>query len=195
MEKGIQEEVRRQILKQFSLDEGKEYLELRTDNDYNTLSARINNEVYKGKERCLNLNTLKRFFDHWKKGLDYSFSKNTLDTLAKYVSFGNWSDLEVNLFAPMSGFIENPSVEIGSKWVVKYWPDREVTLMVIGENRYRIIATNVEKLEKGDEGTARIFVAGSLFCLTDMVRGGTPIGDYCSAPGHVITRIKKTFDV
>ena len=185
----IQEEVRRQILKQLCLDTGREYIELRTDNDYNTLSSCIENET----GNALNINTLKRFFDQWKKGLKYSFSKDTLDTLAGYVGFGNWSDLEVNLFAPMSGFIKNPSVEIGSEWMVKYWPDREVTLKVTGENRYRIISTNVEKLEKGDEGTIRVLAAGYLFCLTDVVRDGESIGDYCSAPGHVITRIKKIF--
>ena len=182
MDKTIKEEVRRLIKMEFFGDANKE---LRTDNDYTSLSIDIE-EI----SRKLNINTLKRFFDHWGKGIDYKFSNATLDAIAGYIGYSDWKDLEKNINSPKSDFSFVAPIEIGDEYLIKYSPDRVVKLKLIGKNRYRVISSSGSKLKVNDECTADSFDVGSLFCVTDVVREGVNIGQYRSAPNHFITKTK-----
>ena len=182
MDKAIKEEVRRQIKMEFFGDANKE---LRTDNDYTSLSIDIE-EISKK----LNINTLKRFFDHWGKGIDYKFSNATLDAIAGYIGYSDWKDLEKNINSPKSDFSFVAPIEIGDEYLIKYSPDRVVKLKLIGKNRYRVISSSGSKLKVNDECTADSFDVGSLFCVTDVVREGVDIGQYRSAPNHFITKTR-----
>ena len=182
MDKAIKEEVRRQIKMEFFGDANKE---LRTDNDYTSLSIDIE-EISKK----LNINTLKRFFDHWGKGIDYKFSNATLDAIAGYIGYSDWKDLEKNINSPKSAFSFVAPIEIGDEYLIKYSPDRVVKLKLIGKNRYIVISSSGSKLKVNDECTADSFDVGSLFCVTDVVREGVNIGQYRSAPNHFITKTR-----
>lgn len=178
----IKEEVRRLIKIEFFGDENRKF---RTDNDYTSLSIDIEDISKK-----LNINTLKRFFDHWGKGIDYKFSNGTLDAIASYLGYSDWKDLEKNINSPKSGFSFVAPIEIGDEYLVKYSPDRVVKLKLIRKNRYRVTSSNGSKLQVNDECTADSFDVGSLFCVTDVVREGVNIGQYHSAPNHFITKAK-----
>lgn len=182
MDKTIKEEVRRLIKMEFFGDANRE---LRTDNDYTSLSIDIE-EISKK----LNINTLKRFFDHWGKGIDYKFSNATLDAIAGYIGYSDWKDLEKNINSPKSDFSFVAPIEIGDEYLIKYSPDRVVKLKLIGKNRYRVISSSGSKLKVNDECTADSFDVGSLFCVTDVVREGVDIGQYRSAPNHFITKTR-----
>ena len=182
MDKAIKEEVRRQIKMEFFGDANKE---LRTDNEYTQLSIDIE-EISKK----LNTNTLKRFFDHWGKGIDYKFSNATLDAIAGYIGYSDWKDLEKNINSPKSDFSFVAPIEIGDEYLIKYSPDRVVKLKLIGKNRYKVISSSGSKLMVNDECTADSFDVGSLFCVTDVVREGVDIGQYRSAPNHFITKTR-----
>ena len=182
MDKTIKEEVRRLIKMEFFGDANRE---LRTDNDYTSLSIDIE-EISKK----LNINTLKRFFDHWGKGIDYKFSNATLDAIAGYIGYSDWKDLEKNINSPKSDFSFVAPIEIGDEYLIKYSPDRVVKLKLIGKNRYRVISSSGSKLKVNDECTADSFDVGSLFCVTDVVREGVNIGQYRSAPNHFITKTR-----
>jgi hypothetical protein len=182
MDKTIKEEVRRLIKMEFFGDANRE---LRTDNDYTSLSIDIE-EISKK----LNINTLKRFFDHWGKGIDYKFSNATLDAIAGYIGYSDWKDLEKNINSPKSDFSFVAPIEIGDEYLIKYSPDRVVKLKLIGRNRYRVISSSGSKLKVNDECTADSFDVGSLFCVTDVVREGVNIGQYRSAPNHFITKTR-----
>ena len=178
----IKEEVRRLIKIEFFGDENREF---RTDNDYTSLSIDIE-EISKK----LNINTLKRFFDHWGKGIDYKFSNATLDAIAGYLGYSDWKDLEKNINSPKSGFSFVVPIEIGDEYLIKYSPDRVVKLKLIGKNRYRVTSSSGSGLQVNDECTADSFDVGSLFSVTDVVREGVNIGQYRSAPNHSITKTK-----
>ena len=182
MDKAIKEEVRRQIKMEFFGDANRE---LRTDNDYTSLSI-----DFEKISKMLNINTLKRFFDHWGKGIDYKFSNATLDAIAGYIGYSDWKDLEKNINSPKSDFSFVAPIEIGDEYLIKYSPDRVVKLKLIGKNRYRVISSSGSKLKVNDECTADSFDVGSLFCVTDVVREGVNIGQYRSAPNHFITKTK-----
>ena len=182
MDKTIKEEVRRLIKMEFFGDANRE---LRTDNDYTSLSIDIE-EISKK----LNINTLKRFFDHWGKGIDYKFSNATLDAIAGYIGYSDWKDLEKNINSPKSDFSFVAPIEIGDEYLIKYSPDRVVKLKLIGKNRYIVISSSGSKLKVNDECTADSFDVGSLFCVTDVVREGVNIGQYRSAPNHFITKTR-----
>jgi hypothetical protein len=182
MDKTIKEEVRRLIKMEFFGDANRE---LRTDNDYTSLSIDIEEIIKK-----LNINTLKRFFDHWGKGIDYKFSNATLDAIAGYIGYSDWKDLEKNINSPKSDFSFVAPIEIGDEYLIKYSPDRVVKLKLIGKNRYRVISSSGSKLKVNDECTADSFDVGSLFCVTDVVREGVNIGQYRSAPNHFITKTR-----
>ena len=182
MDKTIKEEVRRLIKMEFFGDANRE---LRTDNDYTSLSIDIEEITKK-----LNINTLKRFFDHWGKGIDYKFSNATLDAIAGYIGYSDWKDLEKNINSPKSDFSFVAPIEIGDEYLIKYSPDRVVKLKLIGKNRYRVISSSGSKLKVNDECTADSFDVGSLFCVTDVVREGVDIGQYRSAPNHFITKTR-----
>jgi len=182
MDKTIKEEVRRLIKIEFFGDANRE---LRTDNDYTSLSIDIE-EISKK----LNINTLKRFFDHWGKGIDYKFSNATLDAIAGYIGYSDWKDLENNINSPKSAFSFVAPIEIGDEYLIKYSPNRVVKLKLIGKNRYRVISSSGSKLKVNDECTADSFDVGSLFCVTDVVREGVDIGQYRSAPNHFITKTR-----
>ena len=182
MDKTIKEEVRRLIKMEFFGDANRE---LRTDNDYTSLSIDIEEITKK-----LNINTLKRFFDHWGKGIDYKFSNATLDAIAGYIGYSDWKDLEKNINSPKSDFSFVAPIEIGDEYLIKYSPDRVVKLKLIGKNRYRVKSSSGSKLKVNDECTADSFDVGSLFCVTDVVREGVDIGQYRSAPNHFITKTR-----
>lgn len=182
MDKAIKEEVRRQIKMEFFGDANKE---LRTDNDYTSLSI-----DFEKISKMLNINTLKRFFDHWGKGIDYKFSNATLDAIAGYIGYSDWKDLEKNINSPKSDFSFVAPIEIGDEYLIKYSPDRVVKLKLIGKNRYNVISSSGSKLMVNDECTADSFDVGSLFCVTDVVREGVNIGQYRSAPNHFITKTR-----
>jgi hypothetical protein len=182
MDKAIKEEVRRQIKMEFFGDANKE---LRTDNDYTSLSI-----DFEKISKMLNINTLKRFFDHWGKGIDYKFSNATLDAIAGYIGYSDWKDLEKNINSPKSDFSFVAPIEIGDEYLIKYSPDRVVKLKLIGKNRYRVISSSGSKLKVNDECTADSFDVGSLFCVTDVVREGVNIGQYRSASNHFIIKTK-----
>jgi hypothetical protein len=182
MDKTIKEEVRRLIKMEFFGDANRE---LRTDNDYTSLSIDIE-EI----SRKLNINTLKRFFNHWGKDIDYKFSNATLDAIASYIGYSDWKDLEKNINSPKSEFSFVAPIEIGDEYLIKYSPDRVVKLKLIEKNRYRVTSSSVSKLQVNDECTADSFDVGSLFCVTDVVREGVNIGQYRSAPNHFITKTK-----
>lgn len=182
MDKAIKEEVRRQIKMEFFGDANKE---LRTDNDYTSLSI-----DFEKISKMLNINTLKRFFDHWGKGIDYKFSNATLDAIAGYIGYSDWKDLEKNINSPKSDFSFVAPIEIGDEYLIKYSPDRVVKLKLIGKNRYRVISSSGSKLMVNDECTADSFDVGSLFCVTDVVREGVNIGQYRSAPNHFINKTR-----
>jgi hypothetical protein len=159
--------------------------ELRTDNDYTSLSIDIE-EISKK----LNINTLKRFFDHWGKEIDYKFSNGTLDAIASYIGYCDWKDLEKNINSPKSDFSFGAPIEIGDEYLIRYSPDRVVRLKLIGKNRYRVTSSSGSKLQINDECTADSFDVGSLFCVTDVVREGVNIGQYRSASNHFIIKTK-----
>lgn len=182
MDKAIKEEVRRLIKMEFFGDANRE---LRTDNDYIALS-----EDFGSINEKLNINTLKRFYDHWGKGIDYRFSVKTLDSIAIYLGFNDWKDLEKNIHSPKSGFSFALPVEIGDEYLVKYSPGRSVKFKLIGKNRYRVTYSSGSKLLVNDECTADSFDEGSLLSVTDVVREGVNIGQYRSAPNHFITKVK-----
>lgn len=125
----------------------------------------------------LGVNTLKRLMGYAKTPIESR--KTTLDAVAHYLGHTSWEIL-MGLQPSDSDWTEKAvsadEIREGSFVEVQWLPDREITLLCIGENRFRVTESHNGRLLAGDKITiqqfrldyplevARIIRNGSLMC-------------------------------
>lgn len=162
---------------------------LGSDNDYRGLQLDIDEETGK----MLDVNTLKRFFDHWgkeKRGeQQYRFNRSTENIIALYLGYNDWDDMQEN-FGSKKSYIQPECIfRRGDKVIVSYLPNRKITVECLGNERFRILSVEGGgKLEVGDEFSTFSFRKDSLLVVSNVKRGNTVLGSYTSS--GVIVEVK-----
>ena len=109
---------------------------------------------------------------------------STLDILARYLGYSHWQQLEAISNEGNSGF-DTPERELRSANLkpdslvkIAYLPDREVTLRFLGDNCYRVVASQNSKLLTDDEVEIQNFVLHHPLFVSCVWRGGSPMGPF-----------------
>lgn len=178
------------------------------DKEYEKISILI---CKKSKEKTeLNINTLKSLFDHWGKG-SRDLSETTKNAVSDFLGFDDWDDLinnideiynisrkynriirrrNVSILETNENYTEIKSLDKGKEFIVRYTPDREIRLKVLGNDRYKVLSTVNSDLRNGDEITIKSFLLGFEFAAFDIWRQGKNLGHYIAASGHVISEVR-----
>lgn len=178
------------------------------DKEYEKLSALMFNKTKENTE--LNINTLKSLFDHWGKG-SRNLSENTKSAVSDFLGFDDWDDLvnnideiynvskkynciirrrNISILETNENYTEIKSLNKGKEIIVRYTPDREIRLKILGNDRYKVLSTVNSNLRKDDEITIKSFQLGIDFAAFDILRQGKNLGHYIAASGHVISEVR-----
>lgn len=177
------------------------------DKEYEEISILIREKSEKKTE--LHINTLKSIFDHWGKG-SRRLDETTKKAISDFLGFDDWDDLVNNIDEiynvskrynriirrrdiSILGTNENnnkiKTLEKGKEIIVRYTPDREIRLKVLGDERYKVLSTVNSNLRMNDEITIKSFQLGIEFAAFDIWRQGKNLGHYLAANGHVISEV------
>lgn len=126
----------------------------------------------------LGVNTLKRLMGYAKTAIEPR--KSTLDVIAHYLGHTSWDTL-MGLQPSDSDWTEKAvsadEIREGSFVEVQWLPDREITLLCIGENRFRVTESRNGRLLVGDEITILHFRLDYPLEVTHIVRNGAVMCD------------------
>jgi len=126
----------------------------------------------------LGVNTLKRLMGYAKTPIKPR--KSTLDAIAHYLGHTSWDTL-MGLQPSDSDWTEKAvsadEIREGTSVEVQWLPDREITLLCIGENRFRVTESRNGRLLVGDEVTIRHFRLDYPLEVAHIVRNGTVMCD------------------
>lgn len=140
-------------------------------------------------------NTLKRLLGF----LEYdgkSFRPSTLNVVARYLGFKDWSELEMAGSDGVSVFGDNPDVlnsgnlAVGDVVTVLYRPNHKIVFEYQGDDRFVVVKSENSKLQEADIATIHQLVLGYPLQATDVERSGKSLGEYSSTKIGEITDIK-----
>ena len=143
----------------------------------NAKDFEVLSESFPANDR-LGVNTLKRLMGYAKTPIEPR--KTTLDAIAHYLGQTSWEML-MGLQPSDSDWVEKSvcadEIREGSFVEVQWLPDREITLLCIGENRFRVTESRNGRLLVGDEVTIQHFRLDYPLEVTHIVRNGVVMCD------------------
>ena len=125
--------------------------------------------------------------------------KGTLDAMAAYVGFRDYKafceDLQNSQLASSGYFnaarIDSSSLLEGDSICIGWRPDRMVTLCYLGNNHFRVTASENSKLQVDDEFEAHSIVKGFPLIITEILRNGEKTASYIAGRDGGIVFIKQ----
>lgn len=141
--------------------------------------------------------TLKRLWRY--VGMNVEPRRGTLDALAEYVGFRDYKafceDLQSTQLASSGYFnsarIDSSSLLKGDIISIGWRPDRTVTLCYLGDDRFRVTASENAKLQVNDEFEAHSIVKGFPLIITEILRNGGKTPSYIAGREGGIVFIKQ----
>jgi hypothetical protein len=163
-----------------------------TPSDFNDVSAKILKKV----GHSISLSSLKRLWGY----VEYkSFpSPNTLNILARYNGFYDWSDYLERQELPESdepseflgdGVVEADSLEKGDELLVYWENDKSCELEYLCNHRFRVITSYNIKLLADDVFTMHSVCVGLPFYAEAIRRADTVIPGYVGAKGSGVSAV------
>jgi len=162
--------------------EEKEGIRPAAPSDFLTLTAHINNVI----DGQLNEYTLMRLWGYLRKYK--SIRHSTLDLLANYVGYKNWSDFldaEKAQMKEESGLVVKPSIHTqnlneGDRIRIAWLPDRVTTLTYLGNCKFIIDESENASWKKGETFCCRTFTIGEPLYVDNLTHlDGTIDACYC----------------
>lgn len=153
-----------------------------TPRDYNYLVA----DIQRTTHETLSPTTLKRFWGYLDKGREYVPMKHTLDVLSIYVGYKNWETYCIQSSvgnksesAPVkSKTLYSTSLKPGDIVILRWNPNRCVTVRHLGEDLFVVEKSVNSKLDEGDRFCCGVFIMGEPLYLSRHTRGETVLGAY-----------------
>ena len=152
------------------------------------------NQIFLKTGQRLSLSTLKRFWGYVDKdNVNYRVRLSTLDILSQFVGYQNWAafcqaDMKADEESgtSVSRHLYLKELLIGTHIVLKWKPDRVVTMRYEGEDLLTVVESINSKLRPGDTGHCSHIVEGMALVLSSLVREGTLMGYYICGKEHGI---------
>lgn len=134
-------------------------------NDFDVMQQDINKKI---PHSSINAKTLKRLFGYDKTDDNSSIRLYTLDILAKYIGFENWSAYveHLKLLSGKNsgdfngGQINASDLTIGDSVQITWNPNRRSVLKYLGNLRFEIVETDNSKWQVGDTFYCKHFILG-----------------------------------
>lgn len=134
-------------------------------NDFDVMQQDINKKI---PHSSINAKTLKRLFGYDKTDDNSSIRLYTLDILAKYIGFENWSAYTEHLKLLSGknsgdfngGQINVSDLTIGDSVQITWNPNRRSVLKYLGNLRFEIVETDNSKWQVGDTFYCKHFILG-----------------------------------
>ena len=140
----------------------------------------------------VSLNTIKRLTGIL--SYDSSPREITMNIIAAYLGFPDWTTLELYLnnkiseFNTESGFIDLSMLPVGQEVQIEWLPDRKIRIRHDEGNKYRVVESLNSKLETGDILKLSQIAVGFPFIVGDVQRNNQSLGNYTAAPTDGITK-------
>lgn len=138
----------------------------------------------------IGVNTLKRLLGFIADEREPRIS--TLDVIARYLGFENWEVLSIydnrsnSSFESSSEEIRVSDLPMGQHIQISYLPDRQVEVVYLGANRFRVQESINSKLRAGDELTANHIVQDYPLLVSDVLREGQSLGSFTAGKAQGI---------
>lgn len=117
----------------------------------------------------------------------------TLDIIANYLGFEYWESLRVyddksnSSFESETDEIRVAELTVGCVVQISYLPDRRIEMKFLGDNCFRILASENSKLLAGDEISLTHIVQGYPLLVSEVVRDGQSLGSFTAGKAQGIT--------
>lgn len=121
---------------------------------------------------------------------------STLDAIARYLGYAHWDELSKIEDNGNSDFdspddeIRSADLQPGANVEINYLPDRRLTLEYLGDNRYRVTASENSKLQKNDEVEILNFVLHHPLLVVNVWRDGESLGQFTAGRVSGLSSIK-----
>ena len=162
-------------------------LNKKTGKDVTTPSGAsyLRDEIVRTTKTYVALNTVKRLLGI----IPYKFTprSDTLDLFAKYLGFENWKFLQDYINNNISGFNELGSymnlndMNLGSIMEISWLPDRQITIINLGDNNFKVLSSQNSKLKEEDILTISHIAIGCPFVVKKVIRDNEDLGYYIAA--------------
>ena len=143
----------------------------------NAKDFEVLSELFPASDR-LGVNTLKRLMGYAKEPI--AARKTTLDVIAHYLGQPSWDAL-MGVQPTDSDWVEKAvcadEIKEESSVEAEWLHDREIKLLCIGENRFRVMESRNGKLRQGDEITIHHFRLDYPLEVSHIVRAGELLRD------------------
>ena len=109
---------------------------------------------------------------------------STLDAIARYLGYTHWDELSKIEDNGNSDFdapdeeVRSADLQVGTSIEITYLPDRKLTFEYLGEDHYRVTASENSKLQKGDEVEIHHFVLHHPLLADNVWRNGETLGQF-----------------
>ena len=152
---------------------------------------RLSISIRSAINETIGVTTLKRLFGFVSD--EQAPRVSTLDILARYCGFSDYEEMKREV-APSgdSDFEEDPdivseSLKSGSIVKFEYLPDRRVTLIYIGDSKFRVKDCKNGSLRKNDILSISCFNNGYPLVASSVIRNGENLGRYVAGKHSGIT--------
>lgn len=143
---------------------------------------------------AISVNTLKRLLGFLP--YDKTHRTSTLDVVARYLGYDNFSELENSAAVKPSNFGNDTSIlnanELakGSIIEITYKPDRNIRFQYQGDDKFVVTHSMNSQLQENDIAVIRQFVLGYPLIATTVMRNGNSLGEYTAARIGGLTSIR-----
>lgn len=120
---------------------------------------------------------------------------NTLDIIAHFLDYSDWNSMVSELCPSDSHFmVEGESMSVsclenGKNVEVKYYPDRVLQLVSLGDKRYEVVESANSKLRKGDIVLIDEILLHYPLHVRSVIRDGVEMGRFVAGEQHGISSI------
>lgn len=121
---------------------------------------------------------------------------STLDAIAHYLGYAHWDELSQVEDKGNSGFstsdeeLRSADLLSEARVEITYLPDRSVTMLYLGNHRYRIVESHNSKLLVGDEVEIQNFVLHHPLLVLNVLRNGEALGQFTAGRVSGLLSIK-----
>lgn len=166
---------------------------LKTPADFSYMSGMIEERT----KEMLSVSTLKRIWGYV-DGVNIP-SNSTRSILARFVGFRDWDDFVANycennmdssknLFSPT---VLSAQLEVGTKLLIAWSPDRECLLSYLGGNRFEVVESRNAKVHTGDSFTCDAFTLNQPLYVSGLLLGGQAVDAFVMGNRGGLTKIER----
>lgn len=159
-------------------------MEVKTPRDFELLALHI----FQKTRKQLSVSTLKRFWGYVGKGSNEENARlSTLDILSEFIGYQDWTafcqtdtSMSDNSGTTASRFLFAKEQSIGSHIVLRWQPNRQVTIRYEGDDLFTVVKSINSKLCPGDTFHCSHIVEGLPLTMIGLVRNaGVPVNYVC----------------